>query len=448
MTRASFLLGALLVLHAASALADDSAAIAALGASGGKTGIARVCLSDEDLHIGKSVLIDLPATTIFRDDGPNTGKKDDFTTWRGDVQKSTSTGILTLKPAKLSLAAPCAELPVKRYIDVLMKDVPQKADDNRLYTIHDILDYPIPAKRPAVEFGKLADDLAVDAVLLTDPEDAVRAPDPGGDMDQNAAACLEGAKGLASYLGRGISGQSDASVFLGQIDGGDVTMGCSKWGAYRPDIYVGWSGSALSPASTLRFIAKSAAYLTGATPEEINSESVACTKAAQAPDAGELSQREFRGVGLECQSFARDGGGGSITVYRRYGAYPNHAPPDAAAKAALEQASAKLKAEEAARSGAGQAFARWWLDPSTPKEAKTFAMMAARALALNDRCPSNKIPLRRIAGWARQLNLDPSDFGPGGKYMPLMTMMVATFSAETQKNTEQQACEAAGKYSE
>lgn len=400
------------------------AILAVIGPSGSmvdgfllRAGTARVCLVDEEIHLSKRDEIELPATTILKDAGDSTGKKEDPSTWRHTVHGIVRAAIITTKPIVLSPKAPCADVPVKMYTSPSYSDKNQKAADNHIFEIDDVEDYPIPAKKPVVEFGKLVDDIGVEAVLLTDVDDVVAGRDHYGDSATNSAVCLKGAQSLAIHMGQGISGQNDLNIFLGQIDGGDVTMGCAKLIKYQPDIYVGWFGSAMPPHRTVRFIARAGAYLTGATEDEISAETSACAKAALAPDAGEISQREFRGVGVSCQAFARDGGGGSVTIFRRYGAYPSHAAPSAAELASLEIASGKLKAREAAKAGASKAFAEWWQDPSIPTEAKTFAMMTARVIALGERCPSQKVPLERIAAWAKQLNVDPSDFGPGGKYL-------------------------------
>jgi hypothetical protein len=39
----------------------------------GSPGVARICLTDNDVHLGPKDEIVIPATTVFEDDGPNTG---------------------------------------------------------------------------------------------------------------------------------------------------------------------------------------------------------------------------------------------------------------------------------------------------------------------------------------------------------------------------------------
>ena len=431
---------------------DPDAAIAALQTTASKTGTAHLCLDDAYRHLDRDTQIDIPATTIFKDDGPNGkdqvgAKKDDPSTWYVNPSESVQASFITMATIRLSPTKPCADVPVKRYVGVLTsKDLAQKAGDNRIYTIESVADYPIPAHRPKIEMGKVLDDLAVLGVLFTDVDDAYHEADHDDDMEKNAKECMDQAQAMAAFMGQGVERQTDTNVFLGQLDGGDVTFGCSKWSASQPDIFVAWNGAGLPPGKVLRFIAKAGAYLTGATQDEIRTETLGCTRDALKPDAGEIGQRQVRGVQIDCQAFDRDGGGGSATISRRLGSYPKHAQLNAASRASLEEASAQLREKEERKQAGAMAFARWWMDGSIPKEAKTFAMMAARAIALNERCPSDKIPPARIVGWAIQLNQEASDFTPGGKYAALMAMMLSSFSSEGQKESQQEACEQITKY--
>jgi hypothetical protein len=113
-------------------------------------------------------------------------------------------------------------------------------------------------------------------------------------------------------------------------------------------------------------------------------------------------------VKIECQAFARDGGGGSVTIYRRFGASPvrGDTPPDRIA--ATNKASGAIRVTEAKSAADAMAFAQWWQDPTIPKEVKTFAM-ASRAMSLAERCPTAKLPRERIAVWAASAGVDPSD---------------------------------------
>jgi hypothetical protein len=153
-----------------------------------------------------------------------------------------------------------------------------------------------------------------------------------------------------------------------------------------------------------------------------------------------------RGVKIECQAFTRDGAGGSVTIYRRFG--PDPARPEISAKAAVaaDEASRAIKAEDDGKAADALRFAEWYQDPSVPKNVKAFAMMAARVISLEERCPSSKSHNEKIAGWASDAGVKSSDIEPGGRYASLMTMMLAATQAGTANETIAEACEAIKKY--
>ena len=173
---------------------DPDAAIAALQTTASKTGTAHLCLDDAYRHLDRDTQIDIPATTIFKDDGPNGkdqvgAKKDDPSTWYVNPSESVQASFITMATIRLSPTKPCADVPVKRYVGVLTsKDLAQKAGDNRIYTIESVADYPIPAHRPKIEMGKVLDDLAVLGVLFTDVDDAYHEADHDDDARDGATA--------------------------------------------------------------------------------------------------------------------------------------------------------------------------------------------------------------------------------------------------------------------
>lgn len=72
-----------------------------------------------------------------------------------------------------------------------------------------------------------------------------------------------------------------------------------------------------------------------------------------------------------------NGGGGSATVYRRFGAGPTHSDPSSAQLTAFDAATRKIAAKEADARKGSMAFAQWWADLSIPQGVKTFAMLSA-----------------------------------------------------------------------
>jgi hypothetical protein len=149
---------------------------------------------------------------------------------------------------------------------------------------------------------------------------------------------------------------------------------------------------------------------------------------------------------IECQAFKRDGGGGYVTIYRRFG--PVSVLPEISAKAtiAADQASGEIKIEDDRKAAEALKFAEWYQDPTIPKNVKAFGLMAARVKSLQERCPSSKSHDDKIARWASDAGVKSSDIEPGGRYASFMTMMLAEMQAGTAKESIAEACEAIKKY--
>jgi hypothetical protein len=196
----------------------------------------------------------------------------------------------------------------------------------------------------------------------------------------------------------------------------------------------------------MALIMKAGEYLTGATQKELQRETAACVSEALKPDAGELANREFRGVKIECQAFSRDGGGESVTVYRRFGADPLRGEPSVADMNAVDRASSVIKDADEKSATDARKFAEWWQDPTIPKEVKTFAMMAARVVTLAERCPTANPHEDKIAKWAADVGVTTEDIQPDGRYGSLMAMMMSSMRAGVAKESVKEACEDAEGY--
>jgi hypothetical protein len=323
----------------------------------------------------------------------------------------------------------------------------KRASEKHIFVIDDVLDYPIPAARPPIEIGKLIDDISVQAMLTTDVTQSVVRPRPDllGD-DANAAKCLAGAKKLAAYLGGGIGQQRSMNIEIGHVGAASVTYGCPFGPKQKSDFAVYWEGKARPPADIAALIAKGGEFVTGAARAEITAETSACVTDALKSSATELADREVRGVKIECQAFARDGGGGSVTIYRRFGADPTQPEISDKATTAADQVSRHIKIEEDRKAAEALRFAEWYQDPTIPQNVKVFAMMAARVLSLQQRCPSSKRHEDKIAKWAADAGIKSSDIEPGGRYASLMTKMLAEMQSGTAKESIAEACEAIKKY--
>jgi hypothetical protein len=415
----------------------------------GSPGVAKLCLTDSDVHLGPKDEIVIPATTVFEDDGPNVGRPEDPSTWRYEIKEDFkfSARLLTLAPVSLGKAKPCAETKVQMLTGASGgTEAIKRASDNHVFVINDVLDYPIPTQRPPIEIGKLIDDISVEAVLITDVTQGVAQPDQTLDDAANAASCLAGAKKLAAYLGGGTGQQTSMIVEIGHVGVDDVAYGCPLVPTQKPDLQIGWQGQARPLSNVMAVISKGGEFLTGATRTELTKETLECVASALKPDAGELAERQVRGVKIECQAFQRDGGGGYVTIYRRFGSDPARPETSVKATIAADQAAGKIKVEDDSKAAEALEFADWYQDPTIPKNVKAFAMMAARVTSLRERCPSSKPHNIKIAKWASDAGLKSSDIEPGGRYAPLMAMMLKEMRAGTAKESVEEACDEIKKY--
>jgi hypothetical protein len=415
----------------------------------GSAGIARICLTDKDIHLNAKDEIVIPATTVFEDDGPNVGQPEDPSTWRYEVKEGFKfpAQFLTLSSVSLRKSSPCAEAKVQMLTGAGGTETMKRASEKHIFVIDDVLDYPIPAARPPVEIGKLIDDISVRAMLTTDVTQSVVRPRPDLlDDDANAAKCLAGAKKLAAYLGGGIGHQRSMNIEIGHVGAASVSYGCPFGPKQKSDFAVYWEGKARPPADIAALIAKGGEFVTGATRAEITAETSACVTDALKSSVTELANREVRGVTIECQAFARDGGGGSVTIYRRFGADPTQPEISDKATTAADQVSRHIKIEDGRKAAEALRFAEWYQDPTIPQNVKVFAMMAARVLSLEQRCPSSKRHEDKIAKWAADAGIKSADVEPGGRYASLMSMMLAQMQSGAEKESTAEACEAIKKY--
>ena len=158
-------------------------------------------------------------------------------------------------------------------------------------------------------------------------------------------------------------------VGIGHVGVDDVAYGCPLVPTQKPDLRVGWEGQARPPSNVMAVISKGSEFLTGATRTELTKETLECVASALKPDASELAERQVRGVKIECQAFKRDGGGGYVTIYRRFGPVPVLPEISAKATIAADQPSGEIKAEEARKAAEVAGAAEW--PPDDPADYTT-----------------------------------------------------------------------------
>jgi hypothetical protein len=215
---------------------------------------------------------------------------------------------------------------------------------------------------------------------------------------------------------------------------------------FKPDIFVSWDRRAKPATATVQLIAKSGSLLTDATQDQIRSLVDACITLALKPESNEIASQEYDGVRAECQAFTRDGGAGSVTIFRRFGPNPPLAAPSTAALRDLDLATEKMRADEQKRSEESLAFAKWWSDRSVPSNVKSTLMLIARMQALGERCPFWKPSQGRLSALAAEAGIEAPDILSGGRYWETYLLIAVAMRQGTQKESVQEACESAQKY--
>lgn len=291
-----------------------------------------VCLSEdiEPLNLAPGQIVELQATTIFKDGGVIRGKHTFPREWR-IVERSKPYGalIMLVEPVVLSAAKKCANAKFEMFMNVEKSPSEARSSESRIFFMSDILDYRIPDKKPAIEVNDLVADLRVIAILHSDVVGGrkilVTAPSP---RDAATECSLEVTK-LAVHMGIGLGGRSSRAVTLLGTPFEDATYGCPDgYGHARyGSIFVAWSGRARPTTPEKTFVAKAAEFFVGTTRAEVIEEIEKCITDALKPAAEELAERNFRGARIDCRAFHRDGGAGSVEVYRRYGPSPIRPEP-------------------------------------------------------------------------------------------------------------------------
>jgi hypothetical protein len=436
---ATVVLGAAVIFLPCSATADASAQSA--------PGLARICLFDDAIHLKSTDKIVIPASTLFSDEGPNVGNPDNPDQWKlnGGERDWELAVLMTIEPVTLTQKSRCEPAKVQMATGRLGHLTSFTKAQNHLFVMDDIVDYPIPLQAPPIEFGKLIDDMSIGAILLSDVTLAKDVSPRQLSDTAKAAQCLDGAQKLAAFLGAAVGRQTSSMVELGELPAESISFGCGD-AILHPDLYISWDNGAKPRPETLALIVRAGEFLTGATSDELKTNTVACLSEALKPDSGEMADRQFRGVKLECQDFIRDGGGGSITVYRRFGAYPQRDAPAPASLAALDEASSRMKTKEDLDRANALKFAQWFLDPAIPEKVKVFAMMAARVATLEKRCPTAKNHEAKINEWAQWAGIAPADLTSGGRYFALMFKTIGEMQKGAATESIGEACANAARY--
>lgn len=120
-------------------------------AYGRPPGVAKICLTDESVHLGPKDFIAIPASTVFQDVGSNIGQASDPSSWAYEIKEGSmpQAAFVTLSPISLKEGARCAQTDVEMLTGPLWSKTTQEAADAHVFTLQDIIDYPPTFSRAA-----------------------------------------------------------------------------------------------------------------------------------------------------------------------------------------------------------------------------------------------------------------------------------------------------------
>jgi hypothetical protein len=302
-----------------------------------RPGRARICYFGNELKNNKYEEVVIPSTSTFN--GLSVDSIKSITNDSIIIAKDTtsdknnddngdffSQDIITKSNITLTKESPCADVDVDLYVSSSSDMDHWNASEKTLFEIGGVINYPIPDKKPQVELGTLVDKKSVKAALLTDVSEVIHAPPPPDDATK-ARECLQTAANIANYMGVSIANQSSSEIVIAQtIKDFSVNVGCPSLVNALPYLQVKWEKHIRPSPEMAEFTGKAGGYLIGAPTEEVVQEIGACIEKARKPAVSGTVTLEFRGAEIGCNISADSGGGGIVTLHRRFGAEPNHTP--------------------------------------------------------------------------------------------------------------------------
>ena len=280
-----------------------------------------VCAS-KDLRIEAAREVRIPATTVFRDGGTLKGDIRDPWEPGGNSDGNMWAAFAINEPITLTKIKPCAEVGARMVLSSRYESVGAKASDNRVWYIDDVLNYiPSPRSPPSIEFGRLVDDIAVKAKVITDLNDTLKLEAIDLDEASKAKKCRENAQAVATRIRGRIGGRTISRVVISHPDVSEIAFHCDEYGN-RPYIVVAWP-QAKPNARISEVLSEAGSFFVGITPERIKSLLDQCFVEAVRRDADGIANKEFDGVRMECHAYFKKLGISSVTLFRRFGSYPS-----------------------------------------------------------------------------------------------------------------------------
>ena len=245
-----------------------------------------------------------------------------FSIFLTNVKYNISATIITLNDLLIEKTIGCSEVNIKLFYGNGYSNHSAPVSDLIIYDLINVLDYPLNQKY--FKFENLVDDGILSAIVIEEPTDYVQGI-PTLDKLGETERCRQGALGLSNAIGANIVRQTSSIVELSPVlEASSLNYSCGNFFKIDPDLNILWNMKSKPKPATVNLIGKAGNYLTGIREDLIKEELNFCIIEALKPQNNEMASRQFDGVQLDCHAFSRDGGGGSVTLYRRFGRHPDY----------------------------------------------------------------------------------------------------------------------------
>lgn len=282
----------------------------AIAASDG-FGSASVCFEDE-VKVAPDQIQSFPPSIVFLNVSPET---------------TVDAYLVTIKPIVLAGKARCADVPVAMMKNE--KDLPQLLQATiEGFSSEAILNYSGGQKGSPIDATDLIYGERLRAKLLTSVSRSIEKPALKSEVEL-VGECESMAEQLRLHFKTSI--RTDQFPFIYSQEWQDHKMkmqfsvncyGNEFYPVPSPDISAYWDNSGQPNQSDIYWASAAASPVIGVSNEQIQIAINKCVTEALKPASKELANIFFDGAKIECQAFERDGGGGSVTIFRVAGKLP------------------------------------------------------------------------------------------------------------------------------
>lgn len=314
-----------------AALALILAGVAQAGATQGGTlpvgvgGAIRMCVLDPTVFDGPQDSVFVPATTVLSTDRTFQGDPADGATWRlqnpgSSDGASAAAQLETEEPASLTSSRPCALVHVAAVNTSAQAGPVVRVATHLAFSPNTVLSYVSPPIGSHHDMDQVIDNLDVVAAVVEDVSAIVQRPELGLDPDELRADCLATAKALARRVHGRVEQPTESTISL-DAGGPALSVVCPLGPPPSTSLSFEWLGNAAPPGRDLTVALEAASALVGISSRDLARAAQSCIGAALRPTSDEEGTIFIKGANVECQAYKRDGGGGSLNFYRRFGPF-------------------------------------------------------------------------------------------------------------------------------